>query len=213
LGGLGPDSGEASKVLPVARSKSQASKFYDRISRIYDLLSGPFERKPVEKTLEILSAEEGESALEIGFGTGHGLRDMAGRLGVAGCVVGLDLSSGMVRAARRRLELADLLDRVCLRCGDAGGLPFRDGVFDVAFMGFTLELFDTPEIPMVLGEVRRVLSANGRLGIVSLSRERGRSRGLRLYEWAHEKWPVFFDCRPIHLEESLKSAGYGIIVS
>jgi hypothetical protein len=56
LGGLRPDSGEDSKILPVARSKSQARKFYDRISRIYDLLSGPFERKPVEKTLELLSA-------------------------------------------------------------------------------------------------------------------------------------------------------------
>lgn len=93
----------------------------------------------------------------MGFGTGHGLKDAAESVGVAGCIVGLELSSGMVRAARRRLEEADLIYRVNLCLGDAGVLPFRDGAFDAAFMGFTLELFDTPEIPCVLGEIRRVL--------------------------------------------------------
>jgi demethylmenaquinone methyltransferase/2-methoxy-6-polyprenyl-1,4-benzoquinol methylase len=147
----------------------------------------------------------------MGFGTGHCLKDAAERIGVAGCVVGLELSSGMVRAARRRPEEADLTRRVNLCIGDAGALPFRDGAFDAVFMGFTLELFDTPEIPCVLGEIRRVLSAGGRLGVVSLSKEGGPSKTLRVYEWAHERWPVYFDCRPIYLEESLKGAGYGVV--
>lgn len=200
-------------MLPVTRSKHDAKRFYDRICRIYDLLSGRFERRHVERTLRLLSPVEGESVLEVGFGTGHGLKDVAERVGVAGCVVGLELSSGMVRAARRRLEEADLICRVNLCQGDAGVLPFREGTFDAAFMGFTLELFDTPEIPYVLGEIRRVLSAGGRLGVVSLSKEGGPSRALRVYEWAHERWPVYFDCRPINLEESLNSAGYGVVVA
>ncbi len=80
-------------------------------------------------------------------------------------------------------------------------------------MGFTLELFDTPEIPQVLNEVRRILSVGGLFGVVSLSKEGGRSTASRLYEWAHGRWPVIFDCRPIYLEASLRGAGYGIVDS
>ncbi len=213
MNGLGPCSWEDSTVLPVTRSKQDAKRFYDRISRIYDLLSGRFERRHVERALALLSPGEAESVLEVGFGTGHGLKDAAQRIGVVGCVVGLELSSVMVRAARRRLEEADLIRRVNLCIGDAGALPFREGTFDAAFMGFTLELFDTTEIPCVLGEIQRGLSAGGRLGAVSLSKEGGPSRTLRVYEWAHERWPVYFDCRPIYLEESLKGAGYGVVAA
>ncbi len=208
-----PENGVYPAILPVSRSKSDAKRFYDRISQIYDLVSGPFERKHVEEALTLLSPEEGESVLEIGFGTGHALKDLAKKMSEGGLVVGLDLSTGMVQAARRRLIASDLADRACLCCGDAGLLPFRSSVFDAAFMGFTLELFDTPEIPRVLDEVRRVLSAGGRLGVVSLSKEGGRSMVSRLYEWAHGRWPVIFDCRPIYLEASLRGAGYGIIAA
>ena len=163
--------------------------------------------------MALLSPEEGESVLEVGFGTGHALKDLGERVGDAGFVVGIDISTGMVWAARKRLKTLDLADRVCLCFGDAGVLPYRGGVFDASFMGFTLELFDTPEIPEVLNEVRRVLSAGGRFGVVSLSKEGGRSTALRLYEWAHGRWPVVFDCRPIYLEASLREAGYGIVAS
>ncbi len=121
--------------------------------------------------MALLSPEEGESVLEVGFGTGHALKDLGERVGEAGFVVGLDISTGMVQAARKRLKTLDRADRVCLWCGDAGVLPFRGGVFYASFMGFTLELFDIPEIPQVLNEVQRVLSAGWRFGVVSLSKE------------------------------------------
>jgi hypothetical protein len=29
-----------------------------------------------------------------------------------------------------------------------------------------------------------------------------------LYEWLHRKFPLFFDCRPIFVQQSLKTAGF-----
>lgn len=199
-----------SAILPVPRSKHEAKRFYDRISRFYDYFAGAFERKYAEMALERLSIQEGETVLEIGFGPGHCLKLIAQAVGEMGKAYGIDISSGMLKVARRRLEKALLIGRVQLCCGDAANLPYADNTFDAAFMSFTLELFDTPEIPEVLEEIKRVLRPAGRLGIVSMAKENGGSKRLRLYEWAHKKWPKYVDCRPIYVESSLVDAGYKI---
>ena len=200
----------ASAILPVRRSKQEAKQFYNRISRFYDYLTGAFERKYREMALSQLSIQEGETVLEIGFGPGHCLKRIAQSAGNAGKAYGIDISSGMLEVTKRRLEKAQLLDRVELYCGDAVNLPYDDNTFDAGFMSFTLELFDTPEIPKVLEEVKRVLKPGGRLGIISMSREDGESIPLRLYEWCHKKWPKYIDCRPIYVKPSLIDAGYKI---
>jgi demethylmenaquinone methyltransferase/2-methoxy-6-polyprenyl-1,4-benzoquinol methylase len=157
-----------------------------------------------------LSIGQGEIVLEIGFGTGHCLKRIAELIGQKGKAYGIDISSGMTGITRRRLEKAELVDRVELHCGDAVSLPFDDNIFSAAFMSFTLELFETAETPKVLKEIKRVLKPEGRLGVVSLSKENGESIFLRLYEWLHNKWPKYIDCRPIYLEQSLVDAGYQI---
>jgi demethylmenaquinone methyltransferase/2-methoxy-6-polyprenyl-1,4-benzoquinol methylase len=197
-------------ILPVPRSKEEAKRFYDRISRVYDYLTGAFERKCAEMAVERLSVEEGETVLEIGFGPGHCLKRLAESVGKTGKVYGVDISSGMLEVTRRRLDKSRLMDRVELYCGDAASLPYGDNTFDAAFMSFTLELFDIPEIPRLLEEVKRVLKPRGRIGVASMSKENGESLLLRLYEWAHGKWPKYVDCRPIYLEQSLRDAGYEI---
>jgi len=90
-------------------------------------------------------------------------------------------------------------------------MPYDDHKFDAVFMSFTLELFDTPEIPKVLSEIMRVLKSDGRLGIASMSKEDGESILLKLYELAHKIIPKYADCRPIYLEHSLKDAGFEIM--
>ena len=198
----------ASAILPVPRTKEEAKRFYDSISRFYDYLTAAFERKYSKMALELLVIKEGETVLEIGFGTGYCLGRIAESVGETGKAYGIDISSGMLEVTSRRLEKAKLMDRTELYCGDAASLPYDDNMFDTVFMSFTLELFDTPEIPKLLKEVKRVLKPGGRLGVASLSREDGQSVMLRLYEWAHKKWPRYVDCRPIYLEQSLKDAGY-----
>ncbi|NPV06795.1 MAG: methyltransferase domain-containing protein [Anaerolineae bacterium] len=91
----------------------------------------------------------GPRVLELGFGTGALLVEMA-RRGLM--PVGLERSAQMQRAAARRLRRAGL--QVARVRADAAAMPFADGLFDSAVStfpsGYVLQ-------PTVLAEVARVL--------------------------------------------------------
>ena len=197
-------------ISRVTRSKAQAAASYNRLSRWYDRIAGSTERKYRELGLQLLQAEEGESILEIGFGTGHCLLALAKAVGPQGKVCGIDISAGMRKIALRRLQSAGVADWVDLQVGDAVQLPFEHGIFDAVFMSFTLELFDTPEIPLVLEQCRQVLRPGGRIGLVAMGRPEHPGFAVRLYEWCHTRWPAMVDCRPIHTREALQEAGFTI---
>jgi demethylmenaquinone methyltransferase/2-methoxy-6-polyprenyl-1,4-benzoquinol methylase len=198
------------EMLRVLRSKEQAKESYDKISRFYDFFAGAFERKYADRALAQLNVKDGEVILEIGFGTGFCLEQIAEQVGETGKAYGIDISSGMLELTKRRLRKAGLSPRVELCCNDAVELPYEDAKFNAVFISFALELFDTPEIPRVLFEIKRVLKIGGRLGVVSMSKENGESTLLKLYEWAHNKFPKYADCRPIYVEQSIKDAGFEI---
>lgn len=199
-----------SDILRVTRSKDEARHAYDRMSRVYDVLTGGFENRARDVGLERLGVETGERVLEIGYATGRALVDLAAAAGPEGSVVGIDISEGMRRTSRMRLARAGLTGRVVLDVGDAAALPYADGEFDAAFMSFTLELFDTPEIPCVLAECRRVLRAGGRLGVVAMARVDDPNLSVRAYEWAHQHMQSFVDCRPIGTAAEMRSAGFDV---
>ena len=198
-------------IRRVYRTKTEAQASYNRLSRWYDLLSGSSEARPRQEGLELLNALPGEHVLDIGPGTGHSLAALARAVGKTGHVQALDLSPGMLAVSRTRLEKTSGYAAVCLTCGDALRLPYPAGAFDAIFSSFNLELFDTPEIPRVLEECRRILRPGGRVGVVSLSKT-GKSRAMiKLYEWSHDRFPAFVDCRPIYVQPSLEQAGFRIL--
>lgn len=203
------DSHTKNEISRVTRPKEQAKAAYDKLSRWYDVLTGSLEKKPREIGLQMLNVREGEIVLEIGFGTGHCIKALAQSVGNSGRVYGLDLSEGMRTISLQRIAEAGLSERVELKCGDATNLPFEQDMFNAIFISFTLELFDTPEIPVVLQECRRVLRGGGRICVVALSREGEVSLVTRLYDWLHKKLPSYADCRPIFVQKAMEEAGFG----
>jgi demethylmenaquinone methyltransferase/2-methoxy-6-polyprenyl-1,4-benzoquinol methylase len=101
-----------------------------------------------------------------------------------------------------------LLERTKVRCGDATQLPYHANSIDGVFMSFTLELFDTPEIPKVLNECQRVLRSGGRILVVGMSRAGPKDPLVNVFEWTHKHFPKFLDCRPIYVRRALEEAGF-----
>jgi SAM-dependent methyltransferase len=114
-----------------------------------------------------------ESVLEVGCGTGHFSRWLAGRDPVD--VVGADRSLPMLLEARR-LGMARIV------AGDGSSLPFPDGSFDVVLVVTVLEFVSDPRA--VLREAARV----SRKGLVMGALNRCSLLGRRLGSTAAEPW-------------------------
>jgi ubiquinone/menaquinone biosynthesis C-methylase UbiE len=71
-------------ALPVLRSKEETRAFYDKPAKAYDLLSEHTEQPMCEAGLELFRAAPAETVLEIGFGTGHCLVELARTVGAEG---------------------------------------------------------------------------------------------------------------------------------
>ena len=197
-------------VLPVFQTRSQTKAYYNKISKVYDLLAYLSEA-PVRKAgLEKLAAQPGEKILEVGFGTGHSLVELAQAVGYAGRVYGVDLSDEMLKVSEERLKKEDLEHRAELTCGDATNLPYGESMMDAVFMSFTLELFDTPEIPKVLNECKQVLKPEGRIVVVGMSKENGEGFLVKAYEWTHHHFQNLVDCRPIYVRRAVGDAGFKV---
>lgn len=187
-----------------------ARHFYDRISGVYDALADASEHAVRDVGLRLLAPEGEERLLEIGFGTGQALVEIAGRLSGSGRVCGIDVSPGMLSVAARRVRERGVAERVDFVLGDAEWLPCADGSFDAAFASFTLELFAETDIGPVLDEIVRVLRPSGRLAVVSMLDDGRRSTVVELYRFLHRHFPHIVDCQPIDVPGHLRRAGFEI---
>ncbi|BBO85833.1 hypothetical protein DSCO28_63990 [Desulfosarcina ovata subsp. sediminis] len=104
--------------------------YYDLFSKFYDRFIAMHATDGQGALRDILAehtaAGPGDIVLDICTGTGAALRPLAARVENTGVVVGLDFSSGMLRAAREKTRSNA---RVCLVQADCSRLPFKTGVF------------------------------------------------------------------------------------
>jgi len=195
-------------ILRVLQSKSETKAYYNKIAKVYDLLAEHSEQPMREKGLQRLAPRPGEHILEVGFGTGHCIVKLVRAVGPAGKIFGVDISDKMVALTNDLLQSENLENRVELTCGDAEALPYEDNSLDGIFTSFTLELFDTSEIPKVLAEWLRVLKPGGRLAVVAMSKVGKQGVLLKAYEWTHKHFPNLMDCRPIYVQRAVEAVGF-----
>lgn len=114
------------------------------------------------KLIEALQLEGRERILDIATGTGRFARPVARHLS-GGKIVGLDEAFAMLRVAREQEE-KDPIPGYLQTAGAAESLPFRDGVFDRAFVALSLHHFGDP--PLVVRETHRVLRPGGTFAVL-----------------------------------------------
>lgn len=183
---------------------------YDKISSVYNALSGPFENRYRKEALELFNPRPGEELLEIGFGTGDNLILLANAVGSDGQITGIDSSVKMCRIAEKKVERHRFADRVTLHCRDALSFPYPISFFDGIFMSFTLETFTDSHISELLRYAGKALKPEGRLTVLSMAICEKRSLIYRMYLYSHERFPRFVDCRPLDLNGILDNAGFSI---
>jgi len=189
-----------SEVERVNRPRAQARNSYNTMSHWYDLFTSS-EKQFTDIGVQLLDVQGNESVLEIGCGTGHAITKFAKH---SKSVVAIDIAEKMLKTAKRKARNNDVF--YCQ--ADGLFLPFPPNQFNIVFISFTLELFDTPEIPSMLDECKRVLRQTGRIGVVSLAKQDRTS--VHIYEWFHRRMPTFVDCRPIYLHDILGDANFHI---
>src|SRR6202051_582931 len=124
--------------------------------------------EPNRLAVDALNLEPRESVLELGFGPGWGLRNIAERTRGAR-VYGVDQSARMLEQAKRMNEVAVSSGRMVLVQGPFSPLPWIDEMFDKVLLVNVLYFFDSDGRDM--SEVYRVLRSGGRLAIYVTSRE------------------------------------------
>ena len=147
------------------------SWWYDHIEcHGYDLLIAwfalPFggERRMRRDLIETIRFEPGERILDLCCGTGGATFVVAERAPRDAQIVGLDLSVGQVRIARKKNRFPN----VRFTQGDAADTGFETGSFDKVFIPHALhEMFHDLRMK-VLREARRLLRDGGELIVLDL---------------------------------------------
>jgi SAM-dependent methyltransferase len=122
---------------------------FDHLAPGWEGRGGPGFLAPLKAGLARVE-DDPKRVLDVGTGSGKAARLLASRFPAAQ-VVGIDLSPGMVEAARGLLP-GELADRVTYEVADASALPFEVGTFDLVVLLNMIPFFD---------EIARVTAPRG----------------------------------------------------
>ena len=153
--------GEASDDRLRSMGADKVVAAYARWAPIYDQTFGRITTAGRARAVRAINDLPPGRVLEAGVGTGISLPlyDLAHR------VTGIDLSTDMLRIARRRVEREGLAHVEAVREMDAGAMDFPDRAFDVAIAMYVITVVPDPDA--VMAELARVVRPGGRVLVLN----------------------------------------------
>jgi len=157
---------------------SARQQLFSTIAPVYDQLNDrlSFGMHRVWKRMAVKwsKASLGNTVLDVCCGSGDLAFQLGEAVGREGQVTGLDFSGAMLAgAANKEVQLRQTTGAIpCMKWvqGDALNLPFANGVFDAATMGYGLR--NVTDIPKALQELCRVLKPGASVAILDFNNAR-----------------------------------------
>jgi ubiquinone/menaquinone biosynthesis C-methylase UbiE len=164
-------------------------RIYDHVAAIYPVSTFFFHSRAHGCALQHAGVRNGMRVLELATGSGEMFRRLI-QANPNGKTFGLDLSPNMAARTQRRARTE--FPSAQSHCGavDVRNMPFQDASFDAVVCCYLFELLSHDDIRLTLGEIRRVLRADGKFSLVVIG-ENGPFFN-RLYDVAGKLVPAFW---------------------
>ncbi len=145
---------------------------FDRIAGLYDrmntVMTAGLHHQWRRRAADMAALSPGDRALDVATGTGDLALELARRVGPGGEVVATDFSDRMLELARAKASArAGEGAHVVIRSANALDLPFGDGEFDAATVGFGARNFS--DLEQGLREMARVVRPGGRVVVLEIT--------------------------------------------
>ncbi|HEX8521168.1 MAG TPA: methyltransferase domain-containing protein [Tepidisphaeraceae bacterium] len=140
--------------------ESSTKKIYDVHSMFYDATFGRLVRRRIERAIRHMNISDTDRVLDLGIGTGVSLNYYPNK----GRIIGVDLSAGMLREARKKIRERGL-DHTSVFQANALQLPFGDDTFDHVFISHVISVVSDPY--MLVKEAQRVAKPGARIVVVN----------------------------------------------
>jgi demethylmenaquinone methyltransferase/2-methoxy-6-polyprenyl-1,4-benzoquinol methylase len=150
---------------PGTLEEPQVRAMFDRIASVYDVMNSVMtaglHHRWRARAADLAAVGPGDRALDVATGTGDLAVELARRVGPGGEVVGSDFSEEMLTVARRKAPA------ISFEWGNALELPYEDGRFDAATVGFGARNFS--DLERGLAEMARVVRPGGRVVVLEIT--------------------------------------------
>src|SRR3954468_20585988 len=156
--------------------EASTKRIHHGYSLFYDATFGRLVKRRIERAINHMNIRRDDLVLDLGIGTGVSLNFYPTD---RGRIIGVDLSAGMLREARKKvrergLHNADIFQANALQ------LPFADDTFDHVFISHVITVVSDPYL--LVREAQRVCKPGARIVIVNHFQSTNRFIGMV------EKW-------------------------